>query len=180
MRTEREEAARAPPTEMTREPLRASRRHGRRRDDPRPRHRRADRCRPDTRGLTHGLAAVDAELRVGVVFAAAVGADGHRRRCSTGRNSTACQSIGQIDASKGSMLACAPVRWLSGALLLCAAGCASARPRGVPVRATPALARESLHVSVVYPGPTDVIQARDSTFLFGAVRGAVGRESLTA
>src|SRR5207302_4805270 len=152
------------------------------RDDPRPRHRRADRCRPDTRGLTHGLAAVDAELRVGVVFAAAVGADGHRRRCSTGRNSTACQSIGQIDASKGSMLACAPVRWLSGALpLLCAAGCASAHPRGVPARAgaTPAPARESLHVSVQYPGPTDLIQARDSTFLFGAVRGGVGRESLT-
>src|SRR5438094_317067 len=80
------------------------------------------------------------------------------------------------------MLACAPVRWLNGALpLLCAAGCASARPRGVPARAgpTPAPARESLHVSVQYPGPTDVIQARDSTFLFGAVRGAVGRESLT-
>ena len=80
------------------------------------------------------------------------------------------------------MLACAPVRWLNGALLLlCAAGCASARPRGVPARAgaTPAPARESLHVSVVYPGPTDVIQAGDSTFLFGAVRGGVGRESLT-
>src|SRR5207244_10476448 len=92
------------------------------------------------------------------------------------------QSIGQIDASKGSMLACAPVRWLTGALpLLCAAGCASARPRGVPARAgaTPAPARESLHVSVQYPGPTDVIQARDSTFLFGAVRGGVGRERLT-
>src|SRR5256886_10086490 len=80
------------------------------------------------------------------------------------------------------MLACAPVRWLKGALLLlCAAGCASARPRGVPARAgaTPAPARESLHVSVVYPGPTDVIQAGDSTFLFGAVRGRAGRESLT-
>ena len=80
------------------------------------------------------------------------------------------------------MLACAPVRWLSGGLpLLCAAGCASARPRGVPPRAgaTPAPARESLHVSVVYPGPTDLIQARDSTFLFGAVRGGAGRESLT-
>src|SRR5437016_4917764 len=80
------------------------------------------------------------------------------------------------------MLACAPMRWLSGALsLLCAAGCASARPRGVPLRAgaTPAPARESLHISIVYPGPTDVIQARDSTFLFGAVRGGVGRESLT-
>src|SRR2546430_229696 len=80
------------------------------------------------------------------------------------------------------MLACAPVRWLSGALpLLCAAGCASAHPRGVPARAgaTPAPARESLHVSAQSPGPTDVIQARDSTFLFGAVRGGVGRESLT-
>ena len=56
------------------------------------------------------------------------------------------------------MLACAPVRWLSGGLpLLCAAGCASARPRGVPPRAgaTPAPARESLHVSVVYPVSTD-------------------------
>src|SRR5256886_5374325 len=80
------------------------------------------------------------------------------------------------------MLACAPVRWLSGGLpLLCAAGCASARPRGVPPRAgaTPAPARESLHVSVVYPGPTDLIQARDSTFLFGAVRSGAGRESLS-
>src|SRR2546429_3944948 len=80
------------------------------------------------------------------------------------------------------MLACAPVRWLSGALpLLCAAGCAGARPRGVPARAGATLApgRESLHVSVVYPGSADVIQARDSTFLFGAVRGGVGRESLT-
>src|SRR5438874_1923136 len=80
------------------------------------------------------------------------------------------------------MLACAPMRWLSGALsLLCAAGCASARPRGVPLRAgaTPAPARESPHISSVYRGPTAVIHARDSTFLFGAVRGGVGRESLT-
>src|SRR5204862_3999733 len=51
----------------------------------------------------------------------------------------------------------------------------------VPARAgaTPAPARESLHVSVVYPGPTDVIQAADSTFLFGAVRGRAGQESLS-
>jgi N-acetylmuramoyl-L-alanine amidase len=37
-----------------------------------------------------------------------------------------------------------------------------------------AAARDSLHVTVVYPAPTDVIQSHDSAFLFGAVRGGGG------
>jgi N-acetylmuramoyl-L-alanine amidase len=44
----------------------------------------------------------------------------------------------------------------------------------VPVRRQPtptAAARESLHITVVYPAATDVIQSHDSAFLFGAVRG---------
>ena len=73
------------------------------------------------------------------------------------------------------------MRWLGAALVLCIAGCASARPGVAPARprATPAPGRESLHVSVVYPGPTDIIQTHDSSFLFGAVRGGAGPASLT-
>src|SRR6266566_4409856 len=33
---------------------------------------------------------------------------------------------------------------------------------------------ESLHVTVAYPAPTDVLESHDSAFLFGAVRGARG------
>jgi N-acetylmuramoyl-L-alanine amidase len=39
--------------------------------------------------------------------------------------------------------------------------------------------RESLQVTVVYPGPHDVIESRDSAFVFGAVRGGAGAASLT-
>ena len=65
--------------------------------------------------------------------------------------------------------------------MLCIAGCASARSGVAPARpaGTPAPARESLHVSVVYPGPTDIIQTHDSSFLFGAVHGGAGPASLT-
>jgi N-acetylmuramoyl-L-alanine amidase len=63
---------------------------------------------------------------------------------------------------------------LVGALLVgIAAGCASPRTGGPPVSGGGvAPARESLEVRVVYPKATDVIQAHDSAFLFGAVRGA--------
>src|SRR5439155_15658894 len=76
MRAEGKEPARAAPTEMARERLGPGRRDDRRRDDPRPWHC-ADRRRLDPGGFAHGLAAVHAELRAGVVFAAAIGADGH-------------------------------------------------------------------------------------------------------
>src|SRR3989449_923093 len=117
---------------------------------------------------------------------------GARRRChgrSRGRRSreevlherevTVCQSIRQIDASKGSMLACAPVRWLGGMVTLCAVGCATSRTGVAPARPTTAPARAPLQLSIVYPGPTDVIQAHDSSFLFGAVRGGTGPVTLT-
>ena len=55
------------------------------------------------------------------------------------------------------------------------AGCAVSRAGSAPVPAAPAPPRaESLHVSVVYPAPTDVVQSHDSAFLFGVVRGARG------
>ena len=53
-------------------------------------------------------------------------------------------------------------------------GCAVPRTGGAPVASPATPVRESLHVTVVYPAPTDVIQSHDSAFLFGAVRG--GRE----
>jgi len=81
------------------------------------------------------------------------------------------------------VLACPPVRLLGvGLLLSIATGCASTRARVVPAPSTPAVTGESLHVDVVYPGPTDVIAAQDSSFLFGAVRGGgagTGRNTLT-
>jgi len=70
------------------------------------------------------------------------------------------------------MLACAPVRWLGGMVTLCAVGCATSRTGVAPARPTTAPARAPLQLSIVYPGPTDVVQAHDSCFLFGAVRGA--------
>ena len=58
-------------------------------------------------------------------------------------------------------------------------GCAGPRSGAAPVTATappsPSLsARDSLHVTVVYPAVTDVIQSHDSAFLFGVVRGGGG------
>ena len=53
------------------------------------------------------------------------------------------------------------------------AGCAVSRAGTVPVPAAPVRA-EALHVTIVYPAPTDVLQSHDSAFLFGAVRGARG------
>ena len=55
------------------------------------------------------------------------------------------------------------------------AGCAVSRAGSAPVPAVPLGPRpESLHVTVVYPAPTDVLQSHDSAFLFGAVYGARG------
>jgi len=55
------------------------------------------------------------------------------------------------------------------------AGCAVSRAGSAPVpAAAPAAPSESLHVTVAYPAPTDVLQSHDSAFLFGAVRGARG------
>lgn len=75
------------------------------------------------------------------------------------------------------------MRLVRAALVLSAAGCASTRPavapagvRTAPARTTPG---ESLEIAVVYPKPTDLIQARDSSFLFGAVRGARGAVRLS-
>ena len=63
-------------------------------------------------------------------------------------------------------------------------GCAVPRSGTAPVsgRALPsptAPARDSLHIAVVYPAVTDVIQSHDSAFLFGAVRGGRGVEPTT-
>ncbi len=81
------------------------------------------------------------------------------------------------------MLPCAPMRLARLALLLAAAGCASARlapaPDGIRIAPAAPHARESLQVNVVYPTPADPIQARDSSFLFGSVRGGQGAVRLT-
>src|SRR2546425_5110225 len=95
--TERQKAARAAPAEVTREGLRARRGDNRRGHDPRPGYPPTPPPGLPAPGRTPRLAAVYAELRAGVVFAAAVGTDGHWWSCSTWRKSTACQSIGQID-----------------------------------------------------------------------------------
>jgi len=55
-------------------------------------------------------------------------------------------------------------------------GCAVSRSGTAPVSGgalpSPAApARDTLHIAVVYPAVTDVIQSHDSVFLFGAVRG---------
>jgi len=57
------------------------------------------------------------------------------------------------------------------------AGCAVSRAGSAPVPAAAgagAAPSESLHVTVAYPAPTDVLESHDSAFLFGAVRGARG------
>src|SRR2546425_261640 len=77
---------------------------------PRPASRR--RRGPQSPGLAHRLPAVHAELRTGVVIAAAVSAGGHRRTCSTGPISYGLPIHSAIDGSKAAMLGCAPVRSL--------------------------------------------------------------------
>ena len=62
---------------------------------------------------------------------------------------------------------------------LCAVGCATSRTGVAPARPTTAPARAPLQLSIVYPGPTDVVQAHDSCFLFGAVRGGAGPVTLS-
>ena len=62
---------------------------------------------------------------------------------------------------------------------LCAVGCATSRTGVAPARPTTAPARAPLQLSIVYPGPTDVVQAHDSCFLFGAVRSGAGPVTLS-
>jgi N-acetylmuramoyl-L-alanine amidase len=68
------------------------------------------------------------------------------------------------------------MRALAAALCLVAAGCASGGPAGAPRAGPPAplpLPAESLRIVVAYPGPTEVLEAHDSAFIYGAVtRGA--------
>src|SRR5438093_5461188 len=75
------------------------------------------------------------------------------------------QSIGQIDGSKGRVVACAPMRWVAVAPCFALAACAGAPPAAAPAP-VPAPA---LRISVVYPKATDVVQSRDSAFLFGSI-----------
>src|SRR2546422_8180941 len=58
------------------------------------------------------ISAVHAELRTGVVIAAAVSAGGHRRTCSTGPIRYGLPIHSAIDGSKAAMLVCAAVRSL--------------------------------------------------------------------
>src|SRR5437867_5663784 len=75
------------------------------------------------------------------------------------------QSIGQIDGSKGRVIACAPMRRVAAPLCFALAACAGA-PRALVPTPTPATV---LRITVVYPKTTDVVQSRDSAFLFGSV-----------
>src|SRR3989442_14070333 len=74
-------------------------------------------------------------------------------------------SMGQMDGSKGRVVAGALMRWGAVALCFALAACAGAPPAAAP-RPAPAPA---LRISVVYPKATDVVQSRDSAFLFGSV-----------
>ena len=65
-------------------------------------------------------------------------------------------------------------------LLSVVTGCAVPRAgTAPPPPPAPVAARESLHISVVYPAATDILQSHDSAFVFGAVRGASGPVRLT-
>jgi N-acetylmuramoyl-L-alanine amidase len=72
------------------------------------------------------------------------------------------------------------VRTLGVLLASIMTGCAAVPRTGtapIPAGAPPApgaAQRDSLRIDVVYPAATDVLQAHDSAFLFGAVRGATG------
>ncbi|PYO82768.1 MAG: hypothetical protein DMD68_10995, partial [Gemmatimonadetes bacterium] len=57
------------------------------------------------------------------------------------------------------------MRWVAAALCFALAACAGTPPAAAPAPA-PAPA---LRISVVYPKATDVVQSRDSAFLFGSV-----------
>ena len=52
-------------------------------------------------------------------------------------------------------------------------------PPGAGLPGAPPAPHESLHVTVTYPAATDVIQAHDSSFLFGTVRGGAGPAGLS-
>src|SRR5439155_3776956 len=63
----------------------------------------------------------------------------------------------------GRVVACAPMRWVAAAPCFALAACA-----GVPRTAAPPPAPAALRITVVYPKVTDVVQSRDSAFLFGS------------
>jgi N-acetylmuramoyl-L-alanine amidase len=68
------------------------------------------------------------------------------------------------------------------ALLVAATGCAASPTRRAPAGAAPiapTAARESLHITVVYPDTTEPIQAEDSSFLFGSVGRGRGDVALS-
>lgn len=139
--------------------------------------------------LGHGLPAVHAVVRAGVVGAAAIRTGGHRLKCSTGGTSydLPIDSANKLTHRKGACYLARPVRSVGVLLASIVTGCAAPSPRAgtapTPRPSTPtppAAARESLHTTVVYPGATDIIESHDSAFLFGAVRGATsGPATLT-
>src|SRR5439155_2939606 len=85
--------------------------------------------------------------------------------------------FGKLTGRKGRCYLARPVRSVGVLLVSVVTGCAVPRSGTAPVSGgalpspTPP-ARESLHIAVVYPAVTDVIQSHDSAFLFGAVPGA--------
>jgi len=85
--------------------------------------------------------------------------------------------FGKLTGRKAGCYLARPVRSVGVLLASVVTACAVPRVATAPVPgpaqpAPAAAARESLHISVVYPAATDVIQSHDSAFLFGAVRGA--------
>jgi N-acetylmuramoyl-L-alanine amidase len=74
------------------------------------------------------------------------------------------------------------VRWVGVVLLSVVTGCAVPHAGTIPpspLPRPPVAAGESLHIDVVYPGATDIVESHDSAFVFGAVRGGRGPVSLT-
>ena len=87
--------------------------------------------------------------------------------------------FGKLTGRKGACYLAPPVRSVRVLLAMAVTGCAAPRAGTAPIPGRPAPAPaanapESLHITVVYPAATDVIQSHDSAFLFGAVRGGRG------
>ena len=87
--------------------------------------------------------------------------------------------FGKLTRRKAGCYLARPVRSVGVLLASVVTGCAvpragTAPTPGRPAPAPAAAAPESLHITVVYPAATDVIQSHDSAFLFGAVRGGRG------
>src|SRR6185437_2691560 len=87
--------------------------------------------------------------------------------------------FGKLTGRKGRCYLARPVRSVCVLLVSVVTGCAVSRSATAPVSggalpSSVAPARDSLHIAVVYPAVTDVIQSHDSVFLFGAVRGGSG------